>query len=228
MAYKNNIIEQRQKELRLLEKERWTLWLAMRNLGSIKLDKPLRHGYYTHLILRDDISRRKDAKVFQEIIEKCRVNIWGTNKTHADKCWNGYNTRNSQIQWPGFYKLDEKRFDKLSNKAKRHFEKIPHQPNHATRYYCNVPRWYFVKTFTKAYITHRQIIDPKLNRRLDEIDEKLRNSKYYNLSHTDYNAMSKWERVVLHQQNRSKTSQLLSNYVLSNEEAIEFVYKRNK
>ena len=65
MGIKNKI-EEKESIVRQVQKELSILYQALYSLGEIPLDKPIRNGWYKRLIMRSDISRRKDADVFRE------------------------------------------------------------------------------------------------------------------------------------------------------------------
>lgn len=180
---KDNLKKQKLKEIRALEDEWRFLWKTKHNLGYTVLDKPLHDGWYKHLRLRDDISRRKDVAVFEEILEATSNKIWGRERKGADKNWIKANKDNKELQFPGIRKLQEKKYEKLSEKAKKWFHahnwyRTPWR-GYVKRYHSTVPRYYFVITYSKAYITKRRIIDPELNQRIQEIEEILISPKYY-------------------------------------------------
>ena len=56
-----NKIEEKEALVRKIRKELIKLWKADSELGLIPLEKPIRHGWYKHLVLRKDIARREDA-----------------------------------------------------------------------------------------------------------------------------------------------------------------------
>ncbi len=178
-------IDRRKKEVRELNKEYRKLLNARRELGYLDLPKPIRHGWFKHLALRDDVARRKDAPVFKEILAVCGIEIWGSDKKHADKVWTKKAIKEHAIQFPGIRKLHQKKYNKLSTKAKKWFDGFDWYWSsdewNVKRYYCRVPRYYFKITYTKAFITKEQVVDPKIEKRLTEITQKLITNDYYNL-----------------------------------------------
>lgn len=185
-----NIIEKRQKEVRKLNKEFYKLWDAKRNLGYIELEKPIRHGWFKHLTLRDDIARRKDATVFREILEASGIDVWGLDKKHADKFWDKQSRKDNTIQYPGLRKLSKEKYNKLSKQAQKWYEGFDwywdSRMGNVKRYYCRVPRYFYKITYTKAFITKKQVVDPKIEKRMSEIKSILRSNEYYFLDISNY------------------------------------------
>ena len=120
MGIKNKI-EEKESTVRQIQKELRILYQALYSLGEIPLDKPIRNGWYKHLVMRPDISRRKDADVFQEILDVCSRWVWGSDKKMADKRWVQNVKHNKDWQWAGLAWTTPDRYKILSPKAKRYF-----------------------------------------------------------------------------------------------------------
>lgn len=210
-----NKYEVRAKEVRELIQERDQLYEAKYSLGYVKLAKPIRHGWFKHLELRDDIIRRMDAHVFQEILDKCGYDLWANDKVQLEKVWVRFHNRNNQVSYPGIRKISARVYRKLSVKAKKWFVGFDWywSPNegHVRRYYCRVPRYYFKIAYTKAYITKKQIIDPEIESRLKEIDEMLQNDEY--IKYSGYLQYRKnWMPFHYHKRVRRNTIMVLRDY----------------
>ena len=181
---KKELIE---KEVRALEKEERRLYEARSSLGYIELEKPIRHGWFKHLILRNDIANRHDAPVIQEILDKCGYDVWGSDLKHLESVWTRHLNKKRGIQFPGFKFLEESAHSKLSYQAKKWFVQFDwvwyYRQGYVRRYYCEIPRHFFDFTYSRAYITKRRIIDVEIEQRLAEIDAKLMSNKYYKHSY---------------------------------------------
>ncbi len=215
MGHRNNIKEIRERTVRALKNEEYELWDAKRNLGYIELEKPLRHGWFTYLTLREDISRREDAAIFQEIIDKCTLNIWGSDKKHADKVWNARNRKNNKIQWPGFKKLNHFQYSQLSPSAKKYFEPFSKKSKYRGKYKCNVPRYFFVKTYCRAYITKRKVTSNEIDQRIGEIEAILNHNIYFDYKESFYRSRRSnrdW-KAIYHRSKRKKKNQSLQKYL---------------
>ncbi len=181
-----NKIKKKEKEFKLLTKELSNLYEAKRGLGVIKLDKPIRNGWVKHLALRDDISRRKDASVFQEIVNHCGVRIWGTDKRQADRAWNNYHSKKNETSFTGIRHLLGEKRKFISSMGRMWFngfdwEWVP-QSGYVKRYFCKVPRHFFVTKYSKSFITHKAIIDPVLESRIEKIEQRLISNEFFHFS----------------------------------------------
>ena len=202
----------RDKIVRGLTKERKRLFEATWNLGFVPLEKPLKHGWFKHLALRDDVARRKDAHVLQEVIEASGLEAWGRDKEHADKIWNRENRKGLSIQFPGIQKLNQKEYNKLSVQAKKWYEGFDWYwcpvGGHQKRYYCRVPRYFFKLAYTRAYVTKLQAVDPELEQRIDEVEAKMRTPELYHLTYNRY----RYKVFRYHKKVRRKVKQSLRCY----------------
>lgn len=82
-----NKIELRKTLVRRIQNELWLLRRARANPGQVPLEKPIRNGWFKHLTLRDDISRREDAKVFQEILDVSGINRLQSGRPKSSWFW---------------------------------------------------------------------------------------------------------------------------------------------
>jgi len=209
-------IEKRKKQVRAWKKELRKLYKAYNEQEYIKLEKPIRHGWYKHLILREDIARRKDAYIYQEILDRCGADIWGSTKKQADKNWDQYNQRSVRWQFPGLEYLDAEKLVGMSPKARLWFEgydwKWKFSSGYVKRYYCKVPRYYFVVAYTKAYITKKQIVDPDLVSKIDGLENRLLQNKYYRLKKENVGRHSRWGPFNYNRRKRKRCNDQLRNY----------------
>ena len=206
---------QRQKTVLRLNKEYLKLLEARSNLGYVSLDKPVKHGWFKHLALRDDIARRKDAHVFIKVLQVAGVDIWGREKEHADKRWERQVRKDRNIQYPGIKRIYEKDFQKLSNQVKKWFEPFDWmylgRQGNVKRYHCKVPRYYYTTTYTRAYLTKRKVIDPAIEKRLDEINKILTSNEYYFLDKSNYFYQREYN-PMFHRRSRRYVKKALDNY----------------
>ncbi len=197
-----SIKDQRQAQVRQARKEWSKLFLARRNLAQIPLDKPIRYGWYRHFKLRDDILRRKDVAVFQEILNVCGSYEWGNTKLDVDEQWDQDNWCKDYWQWPGFRRIGKRAYRKLSVKAKKYFVQYelrwnPRQGS-VRRYYCHVPQYFFVPTYTKAYVTHLQSVDSELDSKIAKIENELMSNEFYAI---DMRGQSSWPSKWMRKRN---------------------------
>ena len=183
MKYTDTITK-RQKKIRAIDRELIRLYKAWSNLGYKKLDKPIKDGWIKHLVLREDIARRKDAHVFEEIIRRCGAEVWGSTKKNADKNWDKFHCkRKNDTVIDGLELLFGEKLVGISKKARMYFDgydwKWMIHRGYVKRYYCKVPRHFFVVKYSRSYIRAIQIIDPELERQMAELEGEFFNDKLY-------------------------------------------------
>lgn len=210
-----NKVAQREKLVRKLQRESHQLYAAKLNLGYVYLEKPIRHGWHKHLILREDVSRRVDANVFLEILDICGTECWGRDKRHADKVWDRESKKIHEIQFPGFQRVNSISYAKLSRKAKTWFILYGscwhYRHGYLKQYQCVVPRHFFKLAYTRAYITKRMIVDSMLDKRLAEIESELRSNMLY--KHSENAGYGKWWMTdQYHRKVRRRTKVALLQY----------------
>mgnify|MGYP006999724016 CR=1 FL=1 len=47
--------EQKEKEVRSIQKRQWEICVEIRNLGYIELEKPIRHGWFKEIVITYNI-----------------------------------------------------------------------------------------------------------------------------------------------------------------------------
>ncbi|GAA0730807.1 hypothetical protein GCM10009430_42330 [Aquimarina litoralis] len=67
---------QRQKEVRSIQRRQRKIWAAQRNLGYIKLEKPIRHGWFKESVITKQVEKYKNQEYIIELHEKL-VNPFG-------------------------------------------------------------------------------------------------------------------------------------------------------
>ncbi|MBL3658773.1 hypothetical protein [Fulvivirga sediminis] len=210
-----NKVTQRERYVRKLQLERRRLVEARRRLGYVELETPIRHGWYKHLVLRDDVSRRVDAAVFLEILDQCGTECWGRDKRHADKVWDRENRENREIQFPGVRRIDSRTYKKLSPKARSWFDFYGNHWHYRygfmKHYMCTVPRHFFKLAYTRAYITKRKIMDADIEKRLAEIDSELRSNELYDMVH-NFSYNNPWTSWHYHKRIRRRCKMALDQY----------------
>jgi len=147
---------------------------AVRNQGWVELEKPVHHGYYSEWVLRDDISRREDADVYQEALDACSKRIWSKTEEFKTK---DYKTKKWVYHKPILKTLNKSEYEKLSESAKKHFVEDMTPKNwrygyNDKQYRCTLS-YELVILKSKAYITHRMEHNGDLKRREAEIEKEL-------------------------------------------------------
>ena len=220
-------IEEKEALVRKIKKELNELRKAKSDLGEIPLEKPIRHGWYRHLVLRADVARRKDAIIYQEILDRCGSIVWGSDKNRADKNWEHYHEYGSCYQWEGFSSLEQQEFKKLSSKAQCHFVEYESYWSpwlgSVKRYFCLVPSYCFEIGYSKAFITHRKVMSSELNQRIDELENRLLGNDLYAYSEDRVSTYFKLEKRYINKKGRKHVKQVLKNY---NEEQLDRIMGR--
>lgn len=216
MRAHRNIKDLRLQEYRALDKELDELYEAQDNLGYYPLKKPIRHGWYKYLKLRDDVSRRKDAYVFQNIIDVAGITIWGRNLEEVDQKWMIREADLRHISLPGIWKLDRKQLQDLNPKAQRFFQGIEIINGSwlcgIIYYECRAPIHYFEPTYKRAYITHRKIIDSEIESRIEQLENRLLNPEFYTHHHHSHYPPERWLRKHWRRGKRRNVRARLSKY----------------
>lgn len=161
------------KYLGLLE-EQDRLYDIKNALGYEKLEKPYQHGYNAFHVLRDDISRRKDAEVFQYLLDNYSVTTWSKSGVFY-KVYKKHISDNR----PHFKLISEEDYEKLSNKYKSYFF---HDSRYDTKYWngtvykkyrCYLPPHYLVMKVVNDYVTHKRVVDSEIERELDFVNKQV-------------------------------------------------------
>lgn len=157
------------KEWFALEKKREANFKAQRALGWIELEKPLFAGYKKNLILRDDISRREDSHVFQEIIDRFSSEVYSRRKDFLYYC---SKSRRKEVRNAYIKALKPNVYLNLSPQLKKWFTSEPQkvQYSHKLVHVCVVPEFFFTQKISRHYITKVREFDETLKKEASEID----------------------------------------------------------
>lgn len=160
-----------ERELDGLYKRKWeTPW--------IKLDKPIQNGYVRNLVLRDDISRRKDADVFERIrktlnkpmycrnadfkVRKRKSGQYEEIEHHIFPIGEG---RWEKLEWPEHFK-------KYFTYGTKYYTHPGGYTSSFTGYWFNTD-WMFDYKIEPHYLTHYQPIDPDLESQIKVLEKKV-------------------------------------------------------
>jgi hypothetical protein len=154
------------RELRRLYQKYKSIDKAINNLGWLDLDKPVYLGYIKQFVLRDDISRRKDANVFEGILKS--INDFATckNKDFLRKEWS------TKKKVPISHKLkalNKKQFNKLPTNQQKHFSEVYDYKNSCWKYRF-IHDYYFVPKIDKHYAYKVRVFDSDLEQQSAEIE----------------------------------------------------------
>lgn len=185
-----HIKEQRKKEVRRIWKERDKLWREKSELPLIKLEKPIRHGWYKEIVLTENLDRYKSKPEVEEIFEVLCTYYWGRTKEECEKHWDAQ--RSKHFIHRDVPTISKKQFNQLSSKAQRICTPFQYREKKRlhTRFYIRFPHNAYRIKFTRAYNTHRKMLDPNLESRLTVLDERLLSPGMYEMNQSFY----KWSR----------------------------------
>ncbi len=172
-----HIKSERLKEVRTINKRIYKIYKLQRELGYKKLEEPIRHGWYKEIVLTRRVMRYKNQEVIESIFERLLTTQWGRTKDLATRKWN--EQRSKYLIVNDVPTISKKQFNKLTVKEQQlcvPFKFYACKHKLVTRFYIKLPKGAYRIKFTRAYITHRKIIDPQLEREFSELKSRL-NSK---------------------------------------------------
>lgn len=154
----------RAKELVRLKIEENKLREAKNNQGYIELEKPIPDGYVAEWKLREDITRRKDAHVYQEALDVCNRKVYSKKKDFKFKDWK---TKKWYIRYPEMTPINKETYESLSASAKkmfyedRSYSRYWRQGFSDVKYKC-ILTYELVMDIKVSYLTHRREHDSLL------------------------------------------------------------------
>lgn len=174
-----SIKEIRRKEVRAIYSRLNEIWIAQRALGYIKLEKPIRHGWYKEIVLTSNVERYKSERYIVELFDAIEKYVWGRSKEETEKVW--LNQTSKHLIYRDFPTISRKQFNKLSDRAQKmctpfqykFFKKL------RTRFYIRIPKGAYRIKYTRAYITHSKLIDPRLESEKAWLHQRLLREGYY-------------------------------------------------
>jgi hypothetical protein len=208
-----NIKAQREKEVRQIWKERYKIWDEIRKLPLIKLEKPIRHGWYKEIVLTENLERYKSKGEVEEIFEMLNTYHWGRTKKECEKRWNCERSRS--FIYKDVPTISKKQFNQLSRKAQLLCTPFQYRENKKfrTRFYIRIPHNAYRIKFTRAYNTHRKMIDPNLESRLDLLENRLLKPGMYEANEArDPYGKCRWWKEGQTKTSRVKSKQELGKY----------------
>lgn len=215
----------KEKDYLRLKKESNEIYKTQRNLGWIELDVPIRDGYNASLILRNDISNREDAWIFQEIVDKCGTKSWAKKLTHFEFLNNKQNGslkirhKNHYLyQKPHIRDISDYSYNLLSTPVQKYFTKklSKHSWYIGDYYICTVPDFYFDVKIETNWVTKMKIFDEVLQQEEAEIDAEIHRNHYEKSSY--FGAPPKYFRKSLNKSQRAKAKNVLYNNVFKDKE----------
>ena len=175
-----HIKEKREKDVRRIRKRRCEVWKEIRELGSIKLEKPMRHGWFKEIVITHKVERFKHKAAILEVYDMIEKVFWGRTKEEAQKKW--LDQTSKYLVYKEFPTLSKRQFNKLSFKAQclcTPFLFKNECKKQIMRFYIRIPKGAYSIKYTRAYVTHSKRIDPELEQENALIDQQLLKNGYY-------------------------------------------------
>lgn len=205
-----HIKEQRQKEVRRIHKEQRVIWEVIRKLPLIKLEIPIRHGWYKEIVLTENLDRYKSHESVEEIFKILNTYFWGRTKKECEKHWD--KQRSEYFIYREVPTISKKQFNKLSEKAQRLCTPFQYREckKFKVRFYVRIPVNAYRVKFTRAYNTHQKLLDPNLESRLAVLEQRLLSPGLYELD--PWKMYNRREVEYQVKKSRIKTKQKLGRY----------------
>ncbi len=205
-----NIKEKRTKQVRSIYIKLRQIYKQQRALGYYKLENPIRHGWYKELIITENVDRYKNKKAILEVYKKLEKQFWGRNKEEATKYWLAQVSKN--LIYKDLPTISHKSFNKLSDKAKKLcvvYKFKDHNKKTRIRFYVKIPKGAYRIRFKRAFVTHRQRIDPKLEQEVDLLHQQLNKNGFYEEHHKNW-GFKDWNNPI--QENRKQSKNKLRQF----------------
>jgi len=224
--------EQKEKKVRGIQKRQWEIRAEIRNLGNIKLEKPVRHGWFKEVVITYNIDRYRNKKHILELFEIIEKKFWGRTKTEADKQW--FHQVSKNLIYKDFPTISKKQFNRLAPKAQDMYtvyQYIDCKKKLKKRFYIRIPKSAYRIKYSRAYITHSKRIDPLLESEYALLEQRLLKKEYYKTDQKLYGWGSKdyWSVPKVKRDRLKAREQLkaLKKYQLEYVEKEKIVWERN-
>lgn len=184
---------QRKKEVRQIWKERRKINEQIRELPLIELEKPIRHGWYKEIVLTENINRYKSKPEVEEIFGVFCTYYWGRTKKECEMHWDAQ--RSKHFIHREVPTISKKQFNQLSSKAQRLCTPFQYREEKRlrTRFYVRLPHNAYRIKFTRAYNTHRKMLDPNLKSRLAVLENQLKRPGLYEVDQALCSWRDRWQ-----------------------------------
>lgn len=185
--------EQRIQKVRKIHQRLNELFVEKRNLGLIKLEKPIRHGWFKELIITNHVERYKNQQYIKEVYAIVEKRVWAKTKDKAQEKW--YHQTSKYLIDKEIPTINKRQYNRLSDGAKRlctPFQYYTERKKLRTRFYINIPKGAYNIKFTRAYITYRYKIDQNLEQEYAFLWNKLLNNGLYEAEKKLFPWKDKW------------------------------------
>jgi hypothetical protein len=168
-----------EKELISIWKKKWRLMQGKRALNWVELPKPERWGYKRFFVLREDVAKSREANFYAGILKLIQNTVLSRDKKFEYK---DYKTKTKKPIMQYVKDIDLREWNKLiaagklTDKQQSFFErKWKNNPGNRGGYWTFEFKkpWVFEMKRQPHYITHRILIDPKLESELTELSNRI-------------------------------------------------------
>lgn len=195
------------KEFLKMQDRLWVLQEKLRNLPSVKLDKPYNDGWVISYRLRDDARRRKDFPILQEVLDLGYATSHTSNLNFVKAIRRGdkiltYTKKKKKVRVdlrPGTYSIPEKKYLTFSPEVKKYFildtTSDPYKLRGVKIYYASISSYYLKLRVKPHTITHTVKkggdIETEVSFLRDKLDEFWREQDNYSKSYPAFKDRAK-------------------------------------
>lgn len=204
-----HIKAQRQQEVRRIWKRIYEVSREQRALGYITLEKPIRHGWFKEIVVRQRVERYKNEAAILELLDMVEKSVWGKTKSDAEKTWQKQTSK--YLIYKDFPTISKKQFNKLSVKAQylcTPFHYRNSEKKLRLRFYIRIPKGAYRIKYTRAYITHLKRIDPQLESESALLTQQLLKNGYYEANEQRHQWKDYW-RLPNRKKEKQQTERVL-------------------
>lgn len=227
---KKNKKEETYKEfLRLNEEYEELQWGSRNEIMYEELDKPIKDGYNVSWGVRDDIARSPIGGKVIALVEEFSRTSWSRTIDFKTKIGKG----KFQTIEPYFVNLTSEKLDKFHDWVKdwvtiyQGFKSYTNYWGKEVNYYrVSIPKYYLVRKVSVSYITHREILQPDIESRKNQLYNLLISKKYYKLFRNRGFSDKKSSRI-LNKSNR-RTDKMVNKFNLTNDLEKNFTAKHKQ
>lgn len=169
------MLDERGKKLMSMYRRKLRLIEARRAYNWVELEKPERHGYKKTFEVREDIAKGfpNMLPVLKDILKLCNYEITSRDKKFLRR---DYKTKKMVPVEHKLKYIMPREWEKLPSDKHRSLFKLEYMHTLAGKpfqAYVVDDQWMFVSKIRPYYITHRLVLDPKLDSELKEIENKI-------------------------------------------------------
>ncbi|MFC5048598.1 hypothetical protein ACFSTE_08940 [Aquimarina hainanensis] len=174
---------QRLKEIYCIRRRLAQVYKEIYQLGYMPLEVPIRHGWFSELVLTTKLERYKNKEAILEVYQIIEKLYWGRTKEEATQKRLKESTK--YMLHKNVTTISRRQYNQLSDAAKClciPFYYYTEQKKIRLRFYINFPSLVYRVKLTRAYVTHQKKINPALEAVCDLLEQQLLKNAYYALS----------------------------------------------